>query len=435
MSRLLVRPGRPSGPVRLTPPGDKSISHRALILGALAEGETVIHGLLRAEDVRHTAAALAALGVPMSPWGLEPFRVGGVGRQGLLTPAGPLDLGNSGTGLRLLMGVIAGQRLSALLTGDDSLRTRPMDRVATPLLEMGAFVECSGPRSTPPVRVHGAPLTGITYASPVASAQVKSAILLAGLNATGETVVTEPARSRDHTERMLRAFGADLSVEGLTVRLQGQPTLHAQEITVPGDFSSAAFFLVASCLVPGLDVTLENVLLNPTRTGLLEVLRRMGATIEVTDEREVAGESVGSLRPRYAPLSSAEISGEIIPRLIDEIPLLALAATQAMGQTVIRDAAELRVKESDRLATSAAMLTALGGRVETTPEGLVITGPTPLHSAEIDSHGDHRIAMVGALAGLLAPGGTAVSGEQCIATSFPAFADQLAALGAEVVRA
>ncbi|NLO74920.1 MAG: 3-phosphoshikimate 1-carboxyvinyltransferase [candidate division WS1 bacterium] len=432
MSQLLVRPGSPAGPVTLTAPGDKSISHRALILGALAEGDTLIHGLLQAEDCRRTAEALTEMGAEMSAWGTDPFRVYGVGRQGLMTPCCGLDLGNSGTGLRLLMGVIAGQNFSAQLTGDGSLRRRPMDRVAEPLMRMGALVEGGGPRYTPPVKVHGARLQAIHYTSPVASAQVKSAILLAGLNAPGETVVTEPARSRDHTERMLRAFGAQIEVEDLTVRLQGEPTLHGQEVIIPSDFSSAAFFLVAGCLLPSLDLSLKNVLLNPTRAGLLEALGQMGAEIEVSDQREVNAEPVGTLRPHSRCLHSAEIGGEIIPRLIDEVPLLALAATQASGQTVIRDAAELRVKESDRLATTAAALSAMGAEIETTPDGLVVSGPTPLHAAQIDSYGDHRIAMMAGVAGLLASGETLVSGAECIATSFPEFAHTLAQLGAEV---
>ena len=433
MSRLLVRRGAlPSEPVRLTAPGDKSISHRALILGALAEGETVIHGLLEAEDCHNTALALIEMGVDMSDWGEQPFVVQGVGRQGLITPCCGLDLGNSGTGFRLLMGVIAGQNFSAQLTGDESLRRRPMDRVAEPLTQMGAFVEGGGKRCLPPVRVHGRPLSAIAYPSPVASAQVKSAVLLAGLNAPGETAVTEPALSRDHTERMLRAFGAEIETRGLTVYLQGQPTLTGQEITIPGDFSSAAFFLVASCLLPGPPLLLENVLLNPTRAGLLQVLLQMGAQIGFGDEREVNGEPTGTLMPYFSPLHSAEISGEIIPCLIDEVPLLALAATQAEGQTVIRDAAELKVKESDRLATTAEVLNLMGAQVEVTEGGLLITGPTALRSAEIGSYGDHRIAMMAAIAALLAEGQTSIAGAECIATSFPNFAADLAQLGAEV---
>jgi 3-phosphoshikimate 1-carboxyvinyltransferase len=418
--------------VRLRVPGDKSLSHRALILGALAEGPTLIHGLLQAEDCRHTALALNRMGVAMSDWGQDPFRVEGVGRQGLLTPGCPLDLGNSGTGLRLLMGVIAGQNFTATLQGDDSLNRRPMDRIARPLMEMGAFVETRGPRSTPPVTVHGAPLHAIHYQSPIASAQVKSAVLLAGLNAPGETAVTEPARSRDHTERMLRGFGATVAVDGLTVRLQGQPTLRGQEIAIPGDFSSAAFFLVAGVLAPATTITVENVLLNPTRTGLREALEQMGARLTVSEERLVAGEPVGTVTASPASLRAAEFGGDLIPALIDEVPLLALLATQAEGTTVIRDAQELRVKESDRLATTAEALRALGAEVTVTEDGLIIPGPQALRGGVVDSHGDHRIAMMAAIAGLLATGETVIRGAEFIATSFPDFVPALRLLGAEV---
>jgi 3-phosphoshikimate 1-carboxyvinyltransferase len=357
--------------------------------------------------------------------------VTGVGRQGLLAPGCPLELGNSGTGMRLLMGVIAGQNFTATLTGDESLSRRPMGRIAEPLTQMGAFVECRGAQNTPPVTVHGGRLRPIHYQSPVASAQVKSAILLAGLNAPGETAVTEPARSRDHTERMLHAFGAKVEVEGLTVRLQGEPVLRGQEITVPGDFSSAAFFLVAGCLLPGTAVTVDNVLLNPTRIGLLEALSRMGADFKITNVTHTAGEPVGSVAAARAGLRGAQIGGELIPAMIDEVPLLALAATQAEGETVIRDAAELRVKESDRLATTAKALTAFGARIHATEDGLVISGPTPLHAAEVDSHGDHRIAMLAAVAALLAEGQTVIHGAEYIATSFPRFEERLGELGAE----
>ncbi len=435
MSDLRVQPGPAPERVRLTVPGDKSISHRALILGALAEGTTTICGLLQGEDVLHTAEALRRMGVEIviESGGEGPMvTVTGVGRQGLHSPGCPLYLGNSGTGMRLLMGVIAGQDFTATLTGDESLERRPMGRVAEPLMQMGAFVECRGPQATPPVTVHGGGLRGIHYQSPVASAQVKSAILLAGINAAGETVVAEPARSRDHTERMLQAGGAQVEVEGLTVRLQGEPTLRGQEITVPGDFSSAAFFLVAGCLLPGTAVMVDNVLLNPTRTGLLEALRHMGADLKLTDVTHSAGEPVGTITATRAPLRAAEVGGKLIPAMIDEVPLLALAATQAQGETVIREAAELRVKESDRLTTTATALSALGGEVEATEDGLVITGPTPLHAAEIDSHTDHRIAMMAAIAALLAAGETVIHGAEYIATSFPGFGERLRELGAEV---
>jgi len=432
MSRLRVR--RASGLAgRLRVPGDKSISHRAVILGAIAQGETRVEGFLHGDDCLRTARAVQEMGVTVDGLPGECLRIEGVGLRGLKQPDGPLEMGNSGTGMRLLLGLIAGQGFEATLTGDESLSQRPMDRVAIPLGQMGAVVTGRGEKVLPPVSVRGGALRGITYRPPMASAQVKSAILLAGLNADGPTSVIEPARSRDHTERMLRAMGVALRVDDLTVTLTPGRPLAAQEVAVAADFSSAAYFIVASLLVPGAEVLLEGVLLNPTRTALLEALEAMGAAIEVTGRREVAREPVGNLCARADGLRSAEVAGEMIPRLIDEVPLLAVAGTQAEGTTAIRDAGELRVKECDRLRAIAATLTAMGAQIQELPDGLDITGPTALRGATVSSYGDHRIAMALAVAGLVAEGETIIEDTRCIDTSFPGFADALRELGADCV--
>ncbi len=416
----------------LTVPGDKSISHRAVILGALAEGETRITGCSTGRDFLHTAQALVAMGVRIDNLGEPDLLVHGVGLNGLTDPAEVLDLGNSGTGMRLLLGVLAGQGFAATLDGDESLRQRPMDRVAAPLAEMGIRVTGQGERCTPPVTVEGAKPQAITYHTPMASAQVKSAILLAGLYAQGTTVVVEPGPSRDHTERMLAAFGAEVNVDGLQVSLAGLPRLCGQEVAVPGDISAAAFLLVAGLLVPESRVTVCEVLLNPTRAALLDILERMGADIAVWNRRIVGGEERGDVTVRASELMATEVGGDEIPKMLDEVPILALAATQAEGRTVIRDAAELRVKESDRLATTTEMLRAFGAQVEEQPDGLIIEGPARLVAATVDSHHDHRIAMTAAVAGLIATGETVVEDTTCIHTSFPGFADSLGSLGAQV---
>jgi 3-phosphoshikimate 1-carboxyvinyltransferase len=432
MRRLRVRPAsRLAG--RLRVPGDKSISHRAVILGGIAAGESSIRGFLTGDDCLRTARAMQALGVPIDGLPGASLRVHGVGLRGLRKPKHPLDMGNSGTGMRLLIGLMAGQGFEATVTGDESLSRRPMDRIAVPLEQMGARVIGRGDQVLPPVTVRGGPLRGVTYRSPMASAQVKSAILLAGLNAEGQTTVIEPARSRDHTERMLQAMGADLQVDDLAVTLTPGPPLAAQDVTVPADFSSAACFLVASLLVPAADVLLEDVLLNPTRAALLECLQAMGAEVNVLGRREVAGEPVGNLSARPDGLLCSEVGGEMIPRLIDEVPLLAVVATQAEGKTAIRDASELRVKESDRLAAIAHTLTAMGARVQELADGLDIVGPTTLHGAAVSSHGDHRIAMAAAVAGLVAEGETVIEDTECVDTSVPGFVESLRALGADCV--
>ncbi len=432
MTALRVR-GRTAGlRGEVSVPGDKSISHRSVILGALAEGKTQINGFLDAADCRKTAQALTALDVQIDNLGQDDMVVHGVGLRGLREPGEVLDLGNSGTGMRLLMGVLAGQDFTTTLTGDASLRRRPMDRIAIPLRHMEIEVSGQGERCTPPVTIYGGQPQAITYHTPMASAQVKSAVLLAGLYADGTTTVIEPGLSRDHTERMLAAFGGEVTIDGLQVSVVGRSTLAGQDIIIPGDFSSAVFLLAAGLLVPDSQVTVHNILLNPTRTGLLDILQRMGAEVEVTNRRKTSGEERCNITARTSQLTATEVGGDEIPRTLDEVPILALLATQAEGQTVIRDAAELRVKESDRLATTAEMLRAFGADIEEHPDGLVITGPTQLRAATVSSYGDHRIAMTAAIAGLIATGETVVEDTACIDTSFPGFAEALAQLGSKI---
>lgn len=410
-------------------PGDKSISHRALMLGAIAEGETVIEGLLIGEDPQSTAHCFRAMGVEISPLNPDRVVVKGVGLSQLQEPTTVLDAGNSGTTMRLMLGLLAAQAGQFFtVTGDASLRSRPMSRVVKPLELMGAKIWGRQNASLAPLAVQGTPLKPTHYQSPIASAQVKSCVLLAGLLTPGETIVTEPALSRDHSERMLRAFGATLQVEtdSNTVILTGPATLTGQTVVVPGDISSAAFWLVAGAIVPGSDLLIENVGVNPTRTGILEVLLEMGADITLEQERTVAGEPVADVRVRCAageslPLKACTISGEIIPRLIDEVPILAVAALFAQGTTHIRDAAELRVKESDRLAVIAQQLSKMGAIVTEYPDGLDITGGQPLHGAELDSYTDHRIAMSLAIAALRATGQTHIDRAEAASISYPNF--------------
>lgn len=422
----------PSGPLRgrLRPPSDKSISHRAALIAAMGEGETEISGYLDAADTRSTLAAVEAVGgdvaLPASrEEGLE-VRIRGVGLRG----AGPatIDVGNAGTLLRLLPGWLAGQEGETwTLDGDESIRRRPVDRIALPLREMGARLTCREDR-LPPLVIEGAPLHGIEYRLPVASAQVKSCVLFAGLLAAGETRVIEPEPTRDHTERMLSAAGADVSRDGDAVVVRPVERLEPGSIAVPADISSAAFFVVAALLVDGSDVVLEEIGTNPTRTGLLAILERMGAAIEVEPSGERGGEPTGRLRVRPAPLRGTDVGGAEVPLAIDELPLVALAACFAEGTTRIRDAAELRRKESDRIATVTAALSALGGDVEATEDGMVINGTEGLRGGMIDSHGDHRIAMLGAVAGLASREGVEVANMEAAAVSYPGFEADLASL-------
>ena len=409
---------------RIRVPGDKSISHRALMLGAIAEGETQIQGLLLGEDPRSTAACFRALGAEISDLNTELVKVKGIGLGNFQEPINVLDAGNSGTTMRLMLGLLASHPGRFFtVTGDSSLRSRPMSRVVKPLQQMGAQIWGRKGNTLAPLAIQGQALQPIHYHSPIASAQVKSCILLAGLNTEGKTTVTEPALSRDHSERMLRAYGAELSIDTDTnsVTITGGAKLYGQTVIVPGDISSAAFWLVAGAIVPGSDLVVENVGVNPTRTGILEALELMGADIQLENQREVAGEPVADIRVRSGGLKSCTIAGDIIPRLIDEIPILAVAAVFAQGTTIIRDAEELRVKESDRITVMAQQLNKMGAKVTELPDGMEITGGTSLVGAEVDSHTDHRIAMSLAIAALNATGTTTIHRAEAAAISYPNF--------------
>ena len=409
-------------------PGDKSISHRAMMLGALAQGETTIRGLLLGEDPRSTAACFTAMGAEISELNTELVTVKGIGLGQIQEPVSILDAGNSGTTMRLMLGILAAHPDRFFtVTGDDSLRSRPMSRVVKPLAQMGAQIWGRKGNSLAPLAVRGQELQAIHYHSPIASAQVKSAVLLAGLMVDGRTTVTEPALSRDHSERMLRAFGAQVEVDPDTnsATVIGHPTLRGQQVIVPGDISSAAFWLVAGAIVPGSELYIENVGVNPTRTGILVALELMGADIALENQREVAGEPVADLRVRHSKLRACKIGGDLIPRLIDEIPILAVAAVFAEGTTVITDAEELRVKESDRLQVMAAQLTKMGATVAELPDGLEITGSGSLVGAELDSYTDHRIAMSLAVAALMAKGQTTIDRAEAASISYPTFFDSL----------
>lgn len=429
---LSARPGTPlSG--RVEAPGDKSISHRSLILGGLAEGETRVTGLLEGADVLATAGAVRALGAEVEQLGRGEWRI--VGRGGFRSPDGVLDCGNSGTGCRLLMGAAAGFELVATFDGDGSLRSRPMKRVMGPLEQMGARFDGDGDRL--PLTLHGGRLKGIDYTLPVASAQVKSAVLLAGLNADGATVVREPEPTRDHTERMLKGFGADIrveEVEGVRVSILRHSRLKGISLHVPGDPSSAAFPIVAALITPGSEVTVEGLLLNPLRIGLLETLGDMGADLSVTNVRAEGGEQVADVTARYSQLTGVRVPSERAPSMIDEYPILGVAAAFAEGDTVMEGIGELRVKESDRIALMAAGLEACGVDVEEEPEGLIVhgTGRAPRGGAVVETHGDHRIAMSHLVLGLAAEAGVSVDEPGMIATSFPNFVALMRSLGAAV---
>ena len=428
MELRISPPARLAGTISI--PGDKSISHRAAIFGALASGTTTIWNFLQAGDTMGTVEVLEQLGVPINFYDLgKSISIHGVGWDGLRAPSGPLDCGNSGTTTRLLLGVLAGCDFEAILSGDESLSRRPMDRVRVPLEMMGAQVLGQGEKCAPPITIRGGGLQGIEYASPVASAQVKSAVLLAGLRARGTTSVVEPHPSRDHTEQMLRGFGVDVEVEGTRASVAGGQKLIACDVEVPGDISSAAFFLAAGALRPGWDVTVRGVGINPTRTGILDVLEEMGARLELIDERESGGELSADVRARHAELRGIEIGGALIPRLVDELPIIALLATQARGKTVVRDASELRVKESDRIAVLVRELSKLGARISERPDGFEIEGPCELVGTRVSSpRGDHRIAMTLAIAGLIASGETVVENADAVESSFPSFAKTLESL-------
>ncbi|QKT04783.1 3-phosphoshikimate 1-carboxyvinyltransferase [Ectothiorhodospiraceae bacterium 2226] len=428
--RYTVRPGgRLSGRVRV--PGDKSISHRSIMLGALAEGTTRVSGFLEGEDNIATLEAFRAMGVTIERPAPGAVVIHGVGLHGLKAPAEPLYLGNSGTSMRLLAGLLAGQAFDVTLSGDASLTRRPMRRVADPLATMGARIDTSGD-GTPPLRIHGGqPLQGIDYVMPVASAQVKSSLLLAGLYANGRTCVTEPAPTRDHTERMLAGFGYTVERDGARACVQGGGRLRATDVDVPADISSAAFFMVGASIAEGSDVLLEHVGINPTRIGVINILRLMGADITLLNERAVGGEPVADVRVRAARLRGLEIPAEQVPLAIDEFPALFVAAACAEGRTVLTGAEELRVKESDRIQVMADGLLALGVAAQPTPDGIVIEGG-PIGPGRVHSHGDHRIAMSFAMAALRASGPIEIDDCANVDTSFPGFATLAGGAGHEV---
>jgi 3-phosphoshikimate 1-carboxyvinyltransferase len=424
-----ARPGRALSGSAVVP-GDKSVSHRAVMLAALADGDSRIHGFLEGEDTRATAAAFAAMGVAMETPGAGERRVRGVGLHGLAAPSRPIDCGNAGTAMRLLAGLLAGQAFDSELTGDASLSRRPMGRVVEPLARMGAAIETRG--GLPPLWIRGGqPLHGLDYTPPVASAQVKSAVLLAGLYARGATTVREPRPTRDYTERMLAAFGCPVRQEGGAVTINGGARLRATDIAVPADFSSAAFLIVAASLVPGSDLLLPAVGLNPRRTGLLEALRLMGADIAIEAPRSNGLEPVGDLRVRHAPLRGIAVPEALVADMIDEFPVLFVAAALAGGETRVSAAAELRVKESDRIAVMAAGLRALGVGVDEQPDGAVIhgSGGRALSGGEVESHGDHRIAMSFAVAAQCASAPVRIRDVANVATSFPGFDTLARSLG------
>ena len=408
-------------------PGDKSISHRSIIFGSLATGETKVYDILRGEDVLSTIQVFRDLGVSIQDDG-DVIQIQGVGFHGLQAPTAPLDMGNSGTSIRLISGVLAGQDFSVTMVGDDSLSKRPMDRVAIPLRQMGVEIAGQGERDCPPLHEKGThQLQPIHYHLPVASAQVKSALIFAALQAEGESTIIEKEKTRDHTEDMIRQFGGEIQVDGKTIHIKGGQEFQGQTVVVPGDISSAAFWLVAGLILPESVIKIENVGINQTRTGILDVIQEMGGdlTLEDRDEKAVSA----SITVQSSSLKGIRIDGELIPRLIDELPIIALLATQANGQTVIADAEELRVKETDRIQVVADSLNAMGANVVPTEDGMIITGPTPLHGADLETFGDHRIGMMAAIAALLVrDGNMMLDRAEAINTSYPSFFEDLETL-------
>jgi 3-phosphoshikimate 1-carboxyvinyltransferase len=406
-------------------PGDKSISHRAVLIGALADGKTHVRGLGRSADTQSTIDAVRSLGVQVDDVADDELVVHGAGLRGLQAPEAPIDAGNAGTLMRLLPGILAGQEGRFELTGDESLRSRPMDRVAEPLKRMGARIETTNGK--PPVTVEGTDaLKGIEYVLPMASAQVKSAILLAGLNASGTTTVVEPAPTRDHTELMLQAAGASVRRRPVSVSIEPAGQLHLPEVTVPGDFSAAAPFIVAATLIAGSELTIHDIGLNPRRTGLLDVLERMGARVIVFNRRKVGGELIGDLEVHSAELTATDVTEEEVPRLVDELPLFALAAGVARGVSHVTGAGELRLKESDRIETVTEGLKTMGVRIQSRDDGFEVRGvPTRPTGGRMPSDGDHRIAMLGAVTGVVSRDGVEVEGAEAVAISFPGFFDLL----------
>jgi len=441
VSQLTVRPGAPlHGRVRV--PGDKSISHRALLLGGLAKGASHINGFLPSNDCLATLACLRTLGVKVEIHDATTLTVYGRGLRGLRAPAELLNCTRSGTTMRLLAGILAGQPFESTLTGDEQLLRRPMRRIVEPLRRMGAEIKATDGHA--PLTVRGRPLHGYDHTLAVASAQVKSALLLAGLYTDGPTTIRQPGPARDHTERMLAAMGAAIATTGLTVTLSSSPSLFPLSLSIPGDISSAAFPLVAAALVPGSEVTVESVGVNPTRTGLLDVLGAMGADVvrinpvgSEEEQKEQGGqgqsnEPMADVIVYASDLAGVEVGGDTVVRMIDEFPMLAVAATQAHGTTIVCDVAELRVKETDRIATVVAELRALGACIEPLPDGFIVEGPTLLHGGVVDSHGDHRLAMALAVAGLITKEETVIENAECIHDSFPGFSELMRRVGAVI---
>jgi len=408
----------------ITPPADKSISHRAVMFASLGDGESTIRNFLYAEDPLKTLGAFRKMGIEIDDSDKNRIIVKGRGLHGLSAPADIIDCGNSGTTMRLMCGVLAGQSFSSVLTGDAFLLKRPMARIIKPLSEMGANI-LSEKGGFPPLTIKGGALRPVTYNSLIASAQVKSAILLAGLYCKGRTTVTEPGKSRDHTERMLKACGANITVNDLEVSIEGTEGLKPFDITIPGDLSSAAFFIVAALIVPGSEVMLKNVGINPTRKGIIEILQRMGGEISLSNEHEVSGEPVADIHARHSELSATDITGDLVLKAIDEFPVVCVASAIARGITRITGAAELRVKESDRISSMSTELKKMGVHVEEFKDGLAIKGSGHMKPATVQSHGDHRVAMAMAIAGLTIKGKTTVENTECVNTSFPGFTDLL----------
>jgi len=405
----------------ITVPGDKSISHRSVMFGSLANGTTHITGFLTGEDCLSTVSCFKKMGIDIEIDGTN-VTVHGKGLHGLSAPKETLDVGNSGTTMRLMTGILAAQPFSCTVTGDASIQKRPMDRVRKPLSQMGAEITgCGGEKLLAPLNITGHSLKGTHYTLPVASAQVKSAVILAGLYADGQTVVTEPEATRDHTEIMLNYLGADIKHEGKDITVTPVKELYAKDISVPGDISSAAYFMVLGAICPNSDITITNVGVNPTRTGIVTVLENMGADIALLNERTVCGEKVADIRVRYSPLKATVVEGDIIPKLIDEIPVIAVAACFAEGKTVIKDAQELKVKESNRIKTVVGELKKFGADIEETDDGMIIKGKCSLNGAVTESHNDHRIAMSMAVAAIMAEGESIIKNSECVDISFPNF--------------
>ena len=405
----------------ITVPGDKSISHRSIMFGSLAAGTTIVHGFLQGEDNRATLNAFRSMGVKIEEPSCGDLRIEGRGLHGLAEPADVVDCGNSGTTIRLLTGLLSGQAFFSVLTGDRYLRKRPMKRVVAPLAAMGARIWGRGGGDLAPLAIQGGGIRAAEYDSPIASAQVKSALLLAGLYADGVTTVREPHLSRDHSERMLAYFGAEVRPFPGGVSVVGKPFLEGREVFVPGDISSAAFFMVAALVTPGSELLIRNVGVNPTRSGIIDILQEMGGALELTNRRELSGEPVADILVKSSSLKGIEIGGAVVPRAIDEFPVVSVAAAFAEGTTTIRDARELRVKETDRIAAMTSELSRLGAQVEAREDGMKIVGMERLRGGSVASHGDHRIAMSMAVAALRAEGPVTIEDTECTATSFPRF--------------